>query len=158
MPVITLKTKISAPIEVVFDLSRSIDLHKISTAHTNEKAVAGRTTGLINLGETVTWKAKHLGFTQKLTTQITAFEQPYYFVDEMVNGTFQSFKHEHIFSEDDGFTLMTDVFDYKSPFGILGIFIDFLFLKRYMANLLIIRNLTIKEFAEETSKYKKVLP
>lgn len=158
MTTINLLTRINAPIDVVFDLSRSIDLHKISTAHTNEEAIAGRTSGLIELGETVTWRAKHLGFTQELTTKITFFERPDYFIDEMVKGAFQSFKHEHIFSLDDGLTLMTDVFAYRSPFGILGKFIDVLFLKRYMTNLLMTRNLTIKEFAEDTSKYKKVLP
>lgn len=86
MPVISLRTQIDAPLYLVFDLSRSIDLHKISTAHTNEEAVEGRTSGLIELGETVTWRAKHLGLIQELTTEITAFERPFYFVDEMVNG------------------------------------------------------------------------
>lgn len=55
MPVITLDTYIQASREVVFDLSRDIDLHQISTRHTNEKAIAGKTSGLIGLGETVTW-------------------------------------------------------------------------------------------------------
>ena len=40
---IHLTTLITAPIERVFDLSRSINLHKISTAHTGEKAIAGVT-------------------------------------------------------------------------------------------------------------------
>lgn len=69
MPRIYLETRISAPVEIVFDLSRSIDLHKISTEHTKEEAIAGKTSGLIALGETVTWRAKHLGFTQNLTSK-----------------------------------------------------------------------------------------
>jgi len=56
----------------VFNLSRSIDLHKISTADTNEEAVAGKTAGCIGMGESVTWKAKHFGVTQLLTSKITA--------------------------------------------------------------------------------------
>ena len=79
MPVIHLETLINAPIDVVFNLSRSIDLHKISTAHTNEQAIAGVTTGLIGMGERVTWRAKHVGFTQKLTSTITSFNAPYFF-------------------------------------------------------------------------------
>lgn len=51
MPVIILHTQINAPIERCFDLSRSIDLHKISTAHTKEEAINGVTSGLINLDE-----------------------------------------------------------------------------------------------------------
>lgn len=158
MPIIRLQTKVCAPIEVVFDLSRSIDLHKISTAKTHEEAVAGTTSGLIGLGETVTWRAKHLGFTQQLTTKITAFKAPDYFVDEMVSGAFQSFKHEHIFSQSSGITLMEDIFTYKSPLGILGRLADFMFLENYMKRLLAERNLVIKDFAEDPEKYKKVLP
>ena len=67
MPTIHLQTQINAPRQVVFDLSRSIDVHKLSTAHTNETAVIGLTSGLIKLNETVTWRAKHFGMYQKLT-------------------------------------------------------------------------------------------
>ncbi|MEH6514179.1 hypothetical protein [Maribacter arcticus] len=47
MPRIELRTEINAPKEIVFDLSRSIDLHKISTEHTKEEAISGKTSGLI---------------------------------------------------------------------------------------------------------------
>ena len=114
MPVIKLTTVINAPIAIAFNLSRSIDLHKISTAHTNEEAIAGVTSGLISMGESVTWRARHLGITQKLTSKISAYNFPYYFIDEMVAGPFKSFKHEHIFKEENGIVIMTDVFCYKA--------------------------------------------
>lgn len=156
MPLIKLHTEIKANKEIVFDLSRSIDLHKISTEHTNEKAIAGRTSGLIELHETVTWRAKHFGVYQTLTSKITTFDRPNFFVDEMVKGAFKSFKHEHIFKASENGTLMIDLFDYKSPLGLLGAFADFLFLKKYMCNLLVKRNETIREFAE-TDKWKEVI-
>ena len=62
MPVIILTLPIAAPIDVVFDLARSIDLHVQSTAQTNERAVAGRTSGLIGLGEEVTWRRRISAF------------------------------------------------------------------------------------------------
>ena len=37
-------------------------------------AVGGRTSGLIGLGEEVTWRARHFGVTQHLTSKITAFD------------------------------------------------------------------------------------
>lgn len=157
MPVIVLHTFINAPIQVVFNLSRSIDLHKLSTAHTNEEAVAGKTSGLIGLDESVTWRAKHLGITQKLTTTITAYNAPHYFTDEMVKGAFKRFKHEHIFKVQNGIVAMTDIFDYESPFWVFGKIADALFLKVYMANLLTTRNIMIKEFAEDEAKYSQVL-
>lgn len=148
MPIITLKTIISAPVEICFDLSRSIDLHLISTEHTGEQAIAGVTSGLIGLGETVTWRAKHFGVWQHLTTKITEYDYPSYFADEMVQGAFQRFKHEHHFQASDSGTSMTDVFDYSSPLGVLGKLADNLFLKKYMTSLLIERNRVIKEYAE----------
>ncbi|MBI1287343.1 MAG: cell division protein [Flavobacteriales bacterium] len=158
MPRIELTTIIEADINVVFDLSRSIDLHKISTKHTNEEAIAGRTSGLIELGETVTWRAKHFGIYQKLTSVITEFNRPNSFVDEMVHGAFKWFRHDHhfSFSQTSGKTIMKDVFEYESPLGFLGRIVDDLFLENYMRNLLEIRNQTIKEFSE-SGRWKKLL-
>lgn len=156
MPIIKLETKIKADRNIVFDLSRSIDLHKISTEQTNEEAIAGKTSGLIGMDESVIWRAKHFGFYQKLTSKITEYDKPNYFSDEMVKGAFAKFKHEHHFVEFNNETLMTDYFDYKSPFGILGKLADKLFLKKYMVELLIERNRIIKAFAE-SGQWKEVI-
>lgn len=156
MPRIELKTEINADKKIVFDLSRSIDLHKISTEHTNETAIAGKTSGLIDLNETVTWRAKHFGIYQNLTSQITEFDSPVYFADEMVSGAFKNFKHEHHFESLNHSTLMTDYFVYQSPFGFLGKIADKLFLQSYMTDLLAKRNKMIKEFAE-SDKWKEIL-
>ncbi|GAB5419228.1 MAG: hypothetical protein Crog4KO_25730 [Crocinitomicaceae bacterium] len=156
MPRILLKTEIKADLAIVFDLSRSIDLHKISTEHTNETAIDGRTSGLIQFGETVTWRAKHFGFYQELTSKITEFDRPKYFVDEMEKGIFKSFRHEHHFERSQDVTIMTDYFDYVAPLSWLGKLADTLFLKKYMTNLLIRRNAIIKEFAE-SARHKEIL-
>lgn len=149
MPLITLQTLINADINTCFDLSRDIDFHQESLKHSNERAIAGRTSGLIELGESVTWEAKHFGITQRLTSKITEFNRPYYFVDEMVSGAFESFKHEHIFEKTQDGTLMIDKFHFKSPYGLLGAFVNILFLKRYMRSLLSIRNSFLKSAAEK---------
>lgn len=156
MPIINLSTNIKADIQIVFDLSRSIDLHKISTDKTNEEAIAGVTTGLIGFNETVTWRAKHLGITQILQSKITSFKPPYYFVDEMLKGTFKSLHHEHHFEMSNKETIMRDVFTYKSPLGVLGILVDHLFLKRYLTKFILERNQVIKCFAE-SGRWKEVL-
>lgn len=156
MPKIEITTYIKAPRERVFDLARSIDLHIISTQHTEERAVDGRTSGLIELGETVTWQAKHFGITQMLTVQIAEFDRPHYFVDEMRKGVFKSFRHEHLFEQFNGQTEMKDVFYYESPVGLLGQLFNALVLTKYMTRLLILRNETIKQFAEGND-WKKVL-
>ncbi|QHS54681.1 SRPBCC family protein [Mucilaginibacter sp. 14171R-50] len=149
MPKIELSTTINAAIQCCFDVSRDIDIHMASTAHTGEKAISGRTSGLIGLGETVTWRAKHFGIWQNLTSKITEFNSPNFFVDEMVEGAFKSFRHKHYFDKlNDSQTLMRDVFIFKSPLGVFGNLADRLFLKQYMTNLLVKRNLVIKKEAE----------
>jgi ligand-binding SRPBCC domain-containing protein len=148
MPIIKLETEISAPIERVFDLARSIDLHRATTTKYKEKAVAGVTTGLINLGETVTWEATHFGVKQRLTSKITAFEPPRHFRDSMVTGAFKRFDHDHFFEQIGEQTRIKDVFDYDSPLGILGKIADALFLENHLREMLEERNQIIKTAAE----------
>ncbi len=148
MAQIHLETIINAPQERIFDLSRSIDLHKFSVAHTNEEAIDGRTSGLIQLGETVTWRAKHLGGYQKLTVEIVKMDTPTLFKDVMIKGTFKSMSHTHRFMEEEGKTRMIDEFEFESPLGYLGKMVNALFLKKYMTKFLIIRNAEIKRIAE----------
>lgn len=135
---------------MVFDLSRSVDLHMESTAHTNETAIAGVKKGMMELDDWVTWRAKHLGVYWKLTSLITEYEYGSYFVDEMVNGPFSKLVHKHRFSEVDGYTIMVDEFEVKSPFGPLGMLVDAVFMKRYMHRFLLLRNQCIREKAEST--------
>lgn len=148
MAEIYLETLINAESQKVFDLSRNIDFHQESTSKTNERAIAGKTSGLIELGETVTWRARHLGFYKTLTTKIIEMESPKIFTDIMIKGAFKSMRHQHIFREEKGKTLMIDVFEFESPFGILGKIVNHFFLKNYLRNFLIERNRMIKEIAE----------
>jgi len=156
MPTIHLSLKINAPRERCFDLSRSIDLHQDSIAGTGEKAVAGITTGLISLSETVTWRAKHLGIWQNLTSEISDFHYPDTFTDRQVKGAFKRFDHQHIFIEENGGTLMKDIFHFQSSFGILGKLANVLFLTAYMRKFLMIRNNHIK-YVAEGGHWKKYL-
>ena len=156
MTEIFLETHIEAPIEICFNLARSVDLHKISLEHTNEKAIAGKTSGLIEKGEFVTWQAKHFRANQQLTVKITEMNPPDYFCDEMTKGAFKSMRHEHYFERNANATLMTDRFTYEVPFSIFGGIFDSLILENYMKRLLQSRNRTIKRIAE-SGEWKKIL-
>lgn len=148
MSKIFIKTTIEADIKTVFDLARNIDLHQESTSKTNEKAIAGRVSGLIEEGETVTWRAKHLGFYQTHTSKIVSMEKPQQFTDVMLKGTFKSFKHQHTFTQEGKNTVMTDILEFESPFGIIGKVFNKLFLKNYLIRFLLKRNNLIKTTAE----------
>lgn len=156
MPLIQLETYINSSIEVCFDLARSVDLHIISTAKTGEKAIAGVTTGLMNLTDFVTWEATHLGIRQTLTSQITEMNRPFHFKDEQVKGAFKNFIHTHSFEVKNGAVLMKDDFEFVSPLGFIGNLFNSIFLTNYMTKLLVNRNKVIKEFAE-SEKWKSVL-
>lgn len=141
-------TLINAPIERCFDLSRSIDLHLLSTATTGERAIAGVTSGLIGLGENVTWRAKHFGVWQKFTSKITALDRPNYFRDEMIRGAFRSFEHDHYFTESQtGVTEMKDVIRFAAPIPLLGRVAE-IFLRPYLSGFLGERNEVLKKTAE----------
>ncbi len=148
MPTIHLETYIAASPERCFDLSLSVDLHRHSVAHTNERPIAGMTTGVMRLGDTVTWEAVHFGIKQHLTTKITAYERPRYFIDEMTHGIFQEMKHHHAFVPQPSGTLMIDTFTFRAPLGILGKMAEALVLTRYMRGLLLTRNRYLKQAAE----------
>ncbi len=156
MPRITLTTFIMAPVERCYNLSLSVDLHQVSTKNTGEKVVAGVMHGVMKQGETVTWRAKHFGVWQHLTTIISEATPSSYFCDEMVKGAFKSIRHEHHFTEQDEGCMMTDYFDYESPFGILGNLFNRLILTSYMTRFLIERNRVIKETAESDA-WKHIL-
>jgi len=49
-----------------------------STNWTGERAIAGVTSGLIGLGEEVTWEGHHFGLKLQHTSRITAYDRPHY--------------------------------------------------------------------------------
>jgi ligand-binding SRPBCC domain-containing protein len=149
MPTIKLRTIIHASAMRCCTLSLDAEVHTGSMAHTGERAIAGRMSGTFQLGDTVTWEARHLGFSRQLEVCITALSFPSHFRDEMIRGAFKVMRHDHYFLEKEGITLMTDDFYYEVPFGIPGIIADWLFLRRYMRNLLLRRNAFIKLQAEQ---------
>jgi ligand-binding SRPBCC domain-containing protein len=156
MSVIDLRTLINAPRERVFDLARSIDAHQDSTGDTGERAVAGTTSGLLGLGEEVTWEARHLGVRQRLRVRMTKLDRPNHFQDVMLEGAFSRMQHDHFFEERDGGTAMIDRFEFGSPLGFLGRLVDRLFLERYMRGFIIRRNAMLKKTAE-SDEWKRYL-
>jgi ligand-binding SRPBCC domain-containing protein len=145
---ITVELWIHASAERCFDAARDLDLHVKSLAHTGETAVGGRTSGLIELGEEVTWRGRHFGVMQHFTSRITAFDRPRYFQDTMQRGAFRTFVHDHFFAPDGDGTRMTDVMVFSAPLGPLGRLAEKLVLRRYLEQLLIDRGRTIREWAE----------
>jgi len=147
MPHLELFTLIDAVPESCFDLSLDVDLHTQSTG-AREEIVAGVRSGLMVLGDDVTWKAWHFGIPFRMTSAITEYERPTRFVDEQTRGPFARWRHEHRFEPNNGGTRMVDVVDYRSPLGPLGSLVDRIRLEQYMVELLRRRNEFLRVHAE----------
>jgi len=149
MSYIHLITEIKAPVEQCFDLARSVDFHIKSSTKTKERATGGKTTGLIEQGDEVTFSAVHFGKRQSLTSRITEYKYPEYFTDEMVKGAFKSLRHHHSFKALGNNTIMEDDFNYEVPLGVLGKLFDRLILRKHMENFLKERNNQLKNELEK---------
>jgi ligand-binding SRPBCC domain-containing protein len=151
MTTIVVETRIAAPIELCFDLARDVETHLKTSSSTGERAVAGKTSGLLDLGDTITFEAVHFGIRQRLTSRIVEFERPRRFVDEMVKGAFASLRHVHEFVVDGASVLMRDTLTWRSPLGLLGVVADKLFVEGHMRAFMVKKQSELKRYAESTT-------
>ena len=153
-------TLIHAPVQRCFDLARSVEVHLLSNVHSGEQALVagGITSGLVGLNGQVTWRAKHFGVWQDLTSRTTEMREPEFFQVTMVKGIFRIMQADHIFRVlPDGATEMIDHFRIAAPLPLLGLLAEKLFLRRYMRGLLLERNAVIKRVAE-SDEWRRYLP
>jgi len=143
-----LQTTIEVPLERCFDLARSIDFHKHSVSSTQEQAIGGVTSGLIDMGQQVQWRAKHFGLWLHMTVTITEMKRPSHFQDVMISGPFRYFKHDHTFTQQSRNTIMIDSLEFASPVPVLGSLADIVVLRSHLKRFLQGRNLALKAAAE----------
>lgn len=133
-------SRTSQSVQALWDKSLNIDAHTESMKDSAERAVAGVTTGMIGLGEQVTWRATHFGVPLRMTSRITALEKHTSFTDEQLRGPFKHFRHVHEFIDCGHETLMIDKISFAAPLGPLGWLAERLVLGWYMPRLIRSRN------------------
>ena len=139
MPTLIIETRINAAPETCFDLIRQ------ASRETNVQTI----NGAFEKGQTVTFQSSFLGFEQNLTLEITEFERPKIFIDEMIKGNFKTFRHTHEFTlQNNSQTLLKDVFEWTSPFGIVGRIFDEMFLIKRLRKISLRRNQRLKQISE----------
>ena len=148
MPTIVVETRIAASIGRCFDLARDVDAHARTSDFTGERIVGGRTSGLLQLGDRVTFEAVHLGLRQRLTARIVELDAPRRFVDEMVEGPFASLRHVHEFRTEGEHVVMVDTLVWRSPLGLLGTVADLLFVERHLRAYVTKKQANLKAYAE----------
>ena len=92
-------------------------------------------------GQIITYTIKPLlGIPLHWMTEITHVKENEYFVDEQRFGPYALWHHTHLFKAVDGGVEMTDVVNYKMPFGFIGELAHLLFVKKQIEGIFDYRN------------------
>ncbi|QDU35092.1 hypothetical protein KS4_31700 [Poriferisphaera corsica] len=147
-----IQTVISAPIETCFELACNVDFHK-SLDTNSERIIGGKTSGMLQIDDQITWESTHFGIKQKFVSKITALTSPTHLQDVMVEGAFKSYTHDHYFEKiDDIHTRMNDIIQYEVPMWAIGRLMEIGFMNKYLHNLIESRCNAIKEKAEQIAR------
>jgi ligand-binding SRPBCC domain-containing protein len=75
----------------------------------------------MRLGSRLAVRGRRWGVTQRMASEITAFEDGVRIVEEQRQGPFRSWRHEQRFeASPDGGVRITDAIEYEPPGGVLG--------------------------------------
>ncbi len=121
---------ISASLEKVWDFfSSPADLKQITPQSMGFDILKGGN-GKMYPGQIISYRVRPLmGIPVKWVTEITHVNNMTFFVDEQRIGPYKLWHHEHHFKPVDAGIEMTDIVSYQLPFGLLGRFAHFLFVK-----------------------------
>jgi hypothetical protein len=148
MPTIHLTTFIAQSAEVVFDLSRHVGLHKDAMLSSREEAVAGTRFGLLESGETITWRSRHFFKDWLMRVRVLEMIKPERYIIEQAMGPFLEFRHERYVKPCENGSLLINLIHYEWPQGRIGRIADRLYLRNYLEHLIQLHNETIRKAAE----------
>lgn len=118
---IVAETWINAPLEETWNFfSDPKNLLKLTPAEMKMR-VKGEIPDKMYAGMTISYTVSPLfGIPLSWTSKINQVVEGHYFTDDMIEGPFAVWHHQHFFEEQGGGTLVKDIVDYKAPLGILG--------------------------------------
>jgi ligand-binding SRPBCC domain-containing protein len=145
---------VNAPIDRCFLLSTSVDLVRQTL---KMRPIAGRTSGLIEPNEQVTWYGWKLGLPQLHESLITAYDRPHFFQDTMKRGKFKRFQHDHSFAKLNALTMINDKVRFSLPLGLAGDVVAKRLMVPYIA-WLIQRRLGLLKRVAESEEWRSYLP
>ena len=132
MKLYQLKTKQNIPISIDKAwsfFSNPENLKEITPKEMNFTIISGANRSIYS-GQIIQYKVTPmLGISTKWVTEITHVKEKEYFVDEQRFGPYALWHHKHFIKEIEGGIEMEDIVDYKIPFGLLGQFAHWLFVK-----------------------------
>lgn len=103
----------------------------------------------MEVGNTIIVEVNQFGFWMPWEILIEKLEPYSLMIDRQSGkGPFKMWRHEHIFKEHNGKSIMVDRISYQLPFGVVGKVIDILFMR-------FIQNLVFKYRHKKTKEYFK---
>jgi ligand-binding SRPBCC domain-containing protein len=97
-------------------------------------------------GQIITYSVKPLwGISMEWITEITAVQEPIYFIDEQKMGPYAFWHHEHWFTSIPNGVLMEDVLYYKVPLGLFGKALHYLKIKKDLHRIFEYRTKVLEE-------------
>jgi len=124
--------KIKASIKEVWAFaSTPKNLQKITPNYMLFKIMSNNFNDSIYPGMIISYKvAPVLNIKINWVAEITQVKEYEFFIDEQRLGPYKLWHHQHFFEEKEDYVLMRDIVTYAPPFGLLGWFVNKLFIKR----------------------------
>ncbi len=148
MKIYTLKTRITLPISLEDAwnyFSTPKNLNEITPAHLNFK-ILSELPGKMYPGLLIQYKVHPiLGIPLHWVTEITHVEEKKYFVDEQRFGPYELWHHQHHFRQTENGVEMTDIVNYKLPFGAIGAFFGGWFVKKQVEGIFSYRTTVLRK-------------
>lgn len=130
------RTVINRPLKEVFDFFTNVENLNRITPPALHFTITSPLPLKIKEGSLIDYKLKLNGIPFRWQTKITKWEPPYFFEDIQTKGPYKMWRHEHIFEEKDGETIMRDVIYFISPGGIFEFIPHKLFVNKKVQHIL----------------------
>lgn len=143
----TLRTEqfVPAPLEHVFAFfSRPENLEKITPAHLHFSILTPSPIKM-RVGTSIDYRIRIRGVPRRWRTLISYYDPPHRFVDEQLYGPYAKWVHRHTFTRVEGGTRITDEVEYAMPFGMIGRFVHWAFVRWELETIFSYRRTSIEQ-------------
>lgn len=146
MYTIEITQKIPAPLEKVWDFISSPRNLKLITPENLGFEVTSIPAEKMYAGMLISYSVKPLfGIKMKWVTEISHIKEPEYFIDQQYWGPYKFWHHKHELIAIDGGVLMTDIINYKPPYGFLGSIANSIAIRKRLDEILRYRKAKLEE-------------
>jgi len=144
MPVFETDVVVSCAPEKAFDfLVRPANLLLVSPPEFQLKLIDAPER--LALGSRITFQGSKFGIPQKITNEVTVFEEGVTFTDRQVSGPFGKFEHTHRVEADGAGARLKDRIEYQAPGGLVGLFLTNDNIRQHLESLAAFRNDRFRE-------------